>query len=177
VGVGVPGRVDCGPREVLSGGYVDLSGPPFAERLAEATGLPVVLENDAAMALLGEQAHGAAAARERRPPRHRHRHRRERSSRGGRLLRGRRAAGQLGHLVVEPDGLPCLCGKRGCLETTSAGPALARLLREAGLPPSFAPTPAGRGRPVGAGILDAWARPLRRAVDTSWRRSTPTSFC
>jgi glucokinase len=34
----------------------------------------------------------------------------------GRLLRGRLGnAGQLGHLVVEPGGLPCLCGGAGCL--------------------------------------------------------------
>ena len=36
------------------------------------------------------------------------------------------AAGELGHQVIEPDGPPCSCGSRGCLETLASGPALAR---------------------------------------------------
>jgi predicted NBD/HSP70 family sugar kinase len=34
------------------------------------------------------------------------------------------AAGEIGHVVVEPDGEPCACGRRGCLETAVAAPRL-----------------------------------------------------
>ena len=168
VGIGVPGRVDADRRAVLSGGYVDLSGMRFADRVAEACGLPVLVENDAAMALLAEQAFGAArghenvvlltigtgiggAVMER-----------------GHLLRGRRAAGQLGHVIVEAKGLSCLCGRQGCLETVSSGTALGRLVAEAGLPAGMRaadllaqPRESAEGK-----VLRAWAGPLRRAVDS-----------
>ncbi|MBI1378178.1 MAG: ROK family protein [Frankiales bacterium] len=48
----------------------------------------------------------------------------------GLVLHGRRVdgasgnAGHLGHVVVEPDGDPCTCGGRGCLETVARGAAL-----------------------------------------------------
>ncbi len=45
----------------------------------------------------------------------------------GRLYRGTRGiAGELGHMVTEADGVPCACGKRGCLETVVAYPAIVR---------------------------------------------------
>lgn len=163
IGIGVPGRVDAERRAVLSGGYVDLSGMPFADRVGEAAGLPVAVENDAAMALLAEQAFGAArglgnvvmltigtgiggAAMER-----------------GRLLRGRRAAGQLGHLVVEPEGRECLCGRRGCLETVSSGTALGRRFAEAGFPEGTRLASLGN---EGRAVREAWAGPLRQAIDS-----------
>lgn len=31
-------------------------------------------------------------------------------------------AGELGHQVIEPDGPPCTCGSRDCLETLASGP-------------------------------------------------------
>jgi glucokinase len=46
---------------------------------------------------------------------------------GGRLLRGANLmAGEVGHLVVNPDGDLCGCGNRGCLEAEAAGPAWRR---------------------------------------------------
>jgi glucokinase len=48
----------------------------------------------------------------------------------GRLVRGaRHYAGEVGHVVIEPDGDPCPCGKRGCWERYSSGGGLARLAR------------------------------------------------
>jgi len=35
-------------------------------------------------------------------------------------------AGHVGHVVVDPDGQPCRCGGRGCVETIASGPAMAR---------------------------------------------------
>ena len=167
LGIGVPGQVDAESRKVLSGGYVDLSGSDFAAAMAAATGLLVAIENDATMALLGEAAHGAAkgcanvvmltigtgiggAVMER-----------------GQVLRGRGAAGQLGHMVVDAKGRRCVCGRVGCVETVSSGTAFASHLAEAGLPAS---TRAGdllaRTDAVAAGVIDAWTLPLRAAIDT-----------
>jgi glucokinase len=170
IGVGVPGRVDGDTGAVLSGGYVDLSQLPFAARLRDATGLPIVLENDCSMALFGEAAYGTGrgrqsivmltigtgiggAALER-----------------GRLLRGRGTASQLGHLVVEPDGRQCACGRHGCVETLSSGTAFGRHVADAGLPPGTSAEAllerrAARDQTATA-VLHAWGAPLRRAIDS-----------
>ena len=50
----------------------------------------------------------------------------------GALLRGDNGfAGEVGHVVADPDGAVCACGLRGCLETIAAGPAIARQADEA----------------------------------------------
>ena len=50
----------------------------------------------------------------------------------GRLVRGRNGfAGEFGHMVVDPDGLECPCGRRGCWERYAAGTGLAQLARSA----------------------------------------------
>lgn len=169
IGAGVPGQVDFARQVVLSGGYVDLSTLPFAQRLASETGLPVVIDNDANMALVGETRIGAASGRgnavlltigtgiggailE-----------------GGRILRGKGAAGQLGHLPVVPEGRRCVCGRRGCVETESSGTAFATHLAEAGLPAATRAEDllerADRD-PVARAVLVAWAAPLRRAIES-----------
>jgi len=49
----------------------------------------------------------------------------------GALYRGRRdLAGEVGHATVWPDGPPCPCGKRGCLEALASGTAIGRMGRE-----------------------------------------------
>jgi predicted NBD/HSP70 family sugar kinase len=50
----------------------------------------------------------------------------------GALLRGDNSfAGEVGHVVADPDGAVCACGLRGCLETIAAGPAIGRQADEA----------------------------------------------
>jgi glucokinase len=50
----------------------------------------------------------------------------------GKLFRGSEYAGsELGHIVIESDGLPCPCGGRGCLEQYASAPAILRLYGEA----------------------------------------------
>lgn len=168
VGIGVPGQVDFAAQEVLSGGYVDLSSLPFATRVAQATGLGVTIDNDATMALIGEVAIGAAlglahvailtigtgiggAVLDR-----------------GVVLRGRRAAGLLGHLTVVPNGRPCVCGRLGCVETESSGTAFGIHLAEAGLPEGTTAEDllARLGDPVADQVLLRWATPLRAAIDS-----------
>lgn len=46
------------------------------------------------------------------------------------MLGGFGSAGELGHIVIEPNGLQCGCGNRGCLEQYASGTALMRLARE-----------------------------------------------
>ena len=51
---------------------------------------------------------------------------------GGRLVEGAHGfAGEIGHMVIDPHGPPCPCGKRGCWERFASGSALGRLGREA----------------------------------------------
>ncbi|HTW06219.1 MAG TPA: ROK family protein [Acidimicrobiales bacterium] len=51
---------------------------------------------------------------------------------GGRLVEGAHGfAGEIGHMVIDPHGPPCPCGKRGCWERFASGSALGRLAREA----------------------------------------------
>jgi glucokinase len=51
---------------------------------------------------------------------------------GGRLVRGAAGtAGEVGHMVVEPDGPQCHCGLHGCWEVLASGTAIARMAREA----------------------------------------------
>lgn len=167
IGIGVPGQVQAETRRVLSGGYVDLSGLDFAAEVETATDLPVVIENDATMALLGESARGVAqghanvvmltigtgiggAVLEQ-----------------GRVLRGRGSAGQLGHLCIDPKGRACVCGRIGCVETVSSGTAFSTHLTEAGLPPATrAQDLLHRTDPAAKAVIAAWAAPLRAAIDT-----------
>jgi glucokinase len=52
----------------------------------------------------------------------------------GRLARGANGfGGEIGHMVVDPDGPPCPCGQRGCWERFASGSGLGRLGREAAL--------------------------------------------
>ena len=131
VGVGSPGVVDL-TGSVLSApnlGWLDL---PLQQLLSERFGLPVVVGNDANAAVLAEHSFGGA----------------DRDMMlvkighgvgaglllGGTPLYGSRfAAGEIGHVVVGTEGgLPCVCGKSGCLETWLAAPRLEAALTEAG---------------------------------------------
>jgi predicted NBD/HSP70 family sugar kinase len=123
IGVGSPGVVDA-VGCVLDAPNLGWHGTPLAEELHSHTGLPVFVANDANTAALGEHTFGQAQG-------------------GGlmvlrvgtgvgaglilegTLLQGHRAAaGEIGHVVVEPRGVQCACGRVGCLETILAVPHL-----------------------------------------------------
>ena len=55
----------------------------------------------------------------------------------GALFVGEGLAGEIGHVTVDPDGLPCGCGSRGCLETLASATAARRRAQEAGLTPDL----------------------------------------
>ena len=167
IGVGVPGRVESASGAVLSGGYVDLSGPPLGPRLATVGGRVFFADNDANMALIGEARVGAA-----RGLRHAVLLTIGTGIGGavmtdGRIFRGRGTAGELGHITVNLDGAGCLCGRSGCLETASSGTALQRLIAAAGLAPATtAADLVAREDPAAVAIIAAWARPLRAGIDS-----------
>lgn len=49
----------------------------------------------------------------------------------GRLYQGSRGgAGEFGHMVVNPDGRTCYCGRKGCLEAQASGTAIAQIARD-----------------------------------------------
>ncbi len=107
---------------------------PVPQVLGDRLGLPVRVENDANLGALAEHRIGAAIGRRNLVY--------LRVSYGlglglivdGHIVHGRSGmAGELGHVVVDPDGVPCRCGKRGCLETTAgAGALLGALQAERG---------------------------------------------
>jgi glucokinase len=123
LGVAVPGLVDEAhgvARAAVNLGWRDV---PLRDRLRARCGLPVAVAHDVRAAARAEGALGAA-----------------RGCRdwllitlgtgvggavvvGGRPLAGAHgAAGELGHVVVRPEGPPCACGARGCVEVfASAG--------------------------------------------------------
>ncbi|EFL13311.1 ROK family protein [Streptomyces sp. C] len=86
---------------------------------------------------------------------------------GGRLFRGARGfAGELGHLPVHPQGAPCPCGARGCLEQYAGEAAV---LREAGLADTGDPVAvlaerAGAGDAAALRALDRAGRALGLAL-------------
>jgi len=131
VGVATPGIVN-GQGAVTTAAHLSWSDVPLAATLSTELGLPVAVINDANAAALAELTFG---------PRH---HGGEvpnlicvRVDEGvgaglvldGRLYAGSSyAAGEIGHVVVDPSGATCACGKRGCLETEVSEPLLDRLL-------------------------------------------------
>jgi predicted NBD/HSP70 family sugar kinase len=122
IGIGSPGVVDD-TGTVLSAPNLGWVDEPLQAGIAAQFSLPVVVVNDANVAVLAEHSfgdaegdtmlvkvgHGVGAG----------------LLLGGVQLFGSRfTAGEIGHVVVDPDGEPCSCGKRGCLETWLAIPRL-----------------------------------------------------
>ncbi len=133
VGLGTPGPLSH--RRGFVYGSPNLPGwrdIPLRQRLEEALGLLVVLDNDANVAALGEFVAGAG-----RGTQHMVMLTLGTGIGGGvitngRLLRGHfENAGELGHTIVLPDGEPCPCGQNGCLERYASANAVARRAVEA----------------------------------------------
>jgi predicted NBD/HSP70 family sugar kinase len=119
VGVGVPAPVDQRTGQVSSRGLLrGWDGVPIPELLRERLGVPVYVDNDANLGALAEERLGAARGR-----RHVVYLRVSHGVGGGLLLggdiyRGRvGAAGEVGHVTIDDNGIVCRCGNRGCLET------------------------------------------------------------
>ena len=96
---------------------------------------------------------------------------------GGRLLDGTHGfAGEIGHIVIDPHGPPCPCGKRGCWERFASGDGLGRLAREAALAGKLdcAVKAAGgdpeavRGEHVTEAALDGYPEALAVIKEFAW---------
>jgi len=133
IGIGVPGFIDMDTGTVVrSPNLPDWVNFPVREEIERKLGTTVILENDANAAAMGEKWLGAG-----------------RNIDGmamytlgtgvggglvfnGHLWHGMTGmAGELGHFNVEPEGHPCGCGGRGCLEQYASATAIVRMAREA----------------------------------------------
>jgi glucokinase len=127
-GFGIPGIYDFRRRKILqSPNFPELDEFDLHPALARVVDAPFWVDNDANMAAFGEWAHGAG---------------RRVSSLilltvgtgigGGIILAGRLwqgscgYAGEVGHIIVNPDGEMCNCGNQGCLEAEASATAIVR---------------------------------------------------
>lgn len=126
VGIGVPGFIRIAEGVIVgSHNLVALNNYPIRQAIERRLGIPVILENDANAAALGEKWIGAG---------------RDVEDLvlltlgtgigGGIISRGRilhgfvGMAGELGHITVVPNGNPCGCGNRGCVEKHASATAI-----------------------------------------------------
>jgi glucokinase len=131
LGFGIPSRIDQRRGRAVASVNVPLINVDFRDRMRERYGLPVAIDNDANAAAIAEWRAGAARGAD------------DvvmltlGTGVGGGLILGgapyRGATGsgaELGHVVVELDGLPCRCGGRGHLESYATGLAADGFARE-----------------------------------------------
>jgi glucokinase len=132
VSIGAPGAVDPERGVVHAGPNLGWKDVPLGPKLSKLLGVPVLVENDVNVGTVGEHALGAG-----------------RGAKelvgifvgtgigGGIISRGRlyegcrRAAGELGHIVLQADGPRCACGRRGCSEALASRTAMERDVRAA----------------------------------------------
>lgn len=132
VGIGVPGLVTRTGTLLAAPNLVAVEHFEVARLLRDRLGTEVLVDNDATCALLGEARVGAAVG--------------QRDVlmvalgtgigggilADGRVVRGANGfAGEFGHMVIDPDGPQCPCGRRGCWERFASGSALAAQARAA----------------------------------------------
>lgn len=135
IGVAVPGFIALEKGVILNSNNLSaLENFPIRDELACRLGAPVILENDANAAALGEKWIGAGRAV---------------NDlimltlgtgvgggiiSNGRVLRGYLGmAGELGHITVVPNGNPCGCGNRGCVEKHASATAVTAMAKLLGL--------------------------------------------
>lgn len=133
IGVGAAGFINAATGSVTFSPNLQYDDPQIAEAVRSRAGdIPVIVDNDANAAALGESTFGSARGSDfvafltigtgigsgfidRR-----------------RLVRGFTGAGaEIGHMVVDPAGPPCPCGLKGCFEQLASGTAIGRMGREA----------------------------------------------
>jgi glucokinase len=133
-GLGIPCTIDQKRGVAVNAVNLPIENVPIRDLMTKRLGLPVLIDNDANLAILAEHMFGAARGA-------------ENAAMltigtgigggliiGGRLYRGSTGAGaELGHVVVDINGPPCQgsCPSNGCIEAVASGTALAREGREA----------------------------------------------
>ncbi len=133
IGVGTPGIVggDGTIRWAVNLSWADL---PLGELLQSRYGLPTIVANDSRAAAIATYLFGGEDR-----PSNLVAIKVGRGIGAGLVLNGELfggdgdGAGEIGHIVVEPDGAECHCGRFGCLETVASAPAILRAAEAAGL--------------------------------------------
>lgn len=135
VGIGVPGFIDMDSGVIIgSSNLPGFTGFPVRDEIQKQLGTPIILENDANAAALGESWIGAG---------------RDVQDLilitlgtgigGGIIVNGRilhgflGMAGEIGHMTVFPDGNPCGCGNCGCLEKHASASSIAAMANMMGI--------------------------------------------
>jgi N-acetylglucosamine repressor len=132
IGVGTPGLINTRDGVILQAVNLAWKNLPLARLIRERFSLPVSVLNDSQATAIGEFVYGGHSSEGNMVVvnvRH--------GVGAGILINGRlfqgdgSGAGEIGHVVVEENGLLCRCGKRGCLETLTS---LSAVVRRSGLP-------------------------------------------
>ncbi|MEF9942425.1 MAG: ROK family protein [Lachnospiraceae bacterium] len=130
IGVGCPGPLNTKTGVIVHAPLMGWKNFPLVERLKQDFHLPVVLDNDGNLGALAEQRCGVAKGLD--------------NVMymtvstgcggglvvGGNIYHGRNdGAGEVGHMSIDPKGLECPCGNRGCFEMYASGTAMNRRLQ------------------------------------------------
>jgi predicted NBD/HSP70 family sugar kinase len=131
IGIGTPGLVDSGSGEIISADDMGWHNVALGDMVLKHTGMPALIMNRHRVSGLAEARFGA-----------------DRNIKNliylgigtgicaafindGVLLEGTNfSAGEIGHILIDPEGPLCGCGKRGCLQAMASSPALVRIVRE-----------------------------------------------
>ena len=129
VGIGIPGAVAGG--DILYTANIPMKNVPLEKLFRQHLDLPVLLGNDADCAAVGEWSCGVG-----RGTKHFIVITLGTGVGGGMILNGKLysgcgAGGEVGHIVVQKDGVPCNCGRRGCWEAYASATGLIRETTEA----------------------------------------------
>ncbi|WP_209125367.1 ROK family glucokinase [Alkalihalobacillus sp. BA299] len=132
IGMGAPGFINMETGYIYQAVNIGWKNFHLKDRLEMDAGLPVIVDNDANIAALGEMWRGAGDGAKNLLC----------VTLGtgvgggiianGNILHGVNGmAGEIGHITAVPeDGYPCNCGKTGCLETVSSATGIARIAKE-----------------------------------------------
>ncbi len=132
IGVGTPGSVDYKTGTVIYANNLGFFNVPLAEELKKRLNKEVFVENDANAAAYGEYVAGAGKGTESFVA----------ITLGtgvgggviidGKIFGGSNGAGaELGHTVIQMNGVPCSCGRNGCFEAYASATALIRQTKQA----------------------------------------------
>ncbi len=130
MGLGIPGLVDTEKGTVINSIDYDLKNEDLRTPLRQIYNLPVFIENSSKVMAIGEKWFGAGADCDDFAL--------VTVGRGigaalfinGEIYQGHNSmSGELGHMVINPNGPICKCGRRGCLEAMASGKAIANQAR------------------------------------------------
>lgn len=183
IGIGSAGRIDSVNGIVITAGNLPFRNEPVVEKVQSALGLPTFIDNDGTCALIGEKTAGACKGYN--------------DSViitigtgiGGAILIGDRVvrghnnrAGELGHFVIDRNGIKCECGLHGCFEqyasasalidTTIAASAaypnsiLSKLCKENGIDGKTVFDAKELGCPIAIALLDEYGRILADGLNS-----------